>query len=86
MAASAKLQRGLMAVLVLLLIAIAAILLSNGGAFTSAVASTTYSPFDGPSMPAGLRTTDAAFPRSALASTPPRTPSRTAAPSWPGTR
>jgi protein SCO1 len=55
MASSAKLQRGLMALLVLLLIAIGAILLSNRGVSTSPVASTSYSPFDGPSMPAGLR-------------------------------
>ncbi len=55
MAPSAKFQRGLMAILVVLLIAIGTVLLSNPGVSTSPAASTSSSPFDGPTMPAGLR-------------------------------
>jgi protein SCO1/2 len=57
MASSAHLQRGLMAVLIALLVAIGVILLSNrlASTDTGGPAVTSASPFVGPTMPAGLR-------------------------------
>jgi protein SCO1 len=55
MAASAKLERLLIVVLVGVLAAIAGVLLARSGTSSSAQAPIAKSPFDGPTMPPGLR-------------------------------